>query len=564
MTRRLLVALLAATALLAGCGGDDGEEEQSSDANVAASVEEHLKYLDPDSSAVFAIDMRYEERNWKHLRDIASRGLRAYRREAGTEGLQIPPNLSGALNALVGYTGLSFDRDVKPLLDGYAIVGMTQRPVEPDLPLDRRDDEREPITVVVYRTNGDGNLREMLSKLAEGEELKPLEGYDDVVVLDDVAIVGDDTLVTVEDPDGDEESGPLLRAALDRARDGEGFEGARLADAQKAAGLEDPFLLMTGDTTIARAFVEEPSYQRALDEVPWLGAIRSLAGAIRLDEGGADLAGTVTTDPRALGDDDLPVAPAGDLDLPRDDAITGASRDQSFTTTFLSRTARALFADSDFAKAVEDAERDIGVKFEDEVLRQFSCPSMSRLQPADQRFGARSCVKDPERMRELLPKLSKHLPEILRTMARLDTEGLAGLLLVAPDAPLTPSFAGLAQIVVKPFEDGKPEETLYRASGLHDELATPSDEVVFGMIGDTFVVGSDEEMARGAAELSGERLDEPAASAIRIPFGPFAGMGEIGTSDEERAVLELLNEIRVSISADRSALKARGRLDVKK
>ena len=131
MTRRALTILLLAAGLIAGCGDEAGDGEESG-AQIAGRVEQQLKYVDAKSSAVFAIDMRYEERNWKHLRDIASRGLRAYRDAADPdERAQVPPNVTGALNMAVGFAGLSFDEDVKPLLDGYLVVGVTQPPVPP-------------------------------------------------------------------------------------------------------------------------------------------------------------------------------------------------------------------------------------------------------------------------------------------------------------------------------------------------------------------------------------------------------------------------------------------------
>ena len=585
MRRHLLALALIPALALAGCGGGDGEGGDGP--RVAASVEDQLRYLDPGSSAVFAIDLRYEGRNWKHLRTVASRALRAFRDATPAEDRAgFPVNLTGALNMVAGYAGLSFDEDVKPLLDGYLVIGITQRPVPP-LPADvqalrrkprrelttseqdrifeaqtEQEDASEPRMVVVYRTRGKG-LRRVLEKVAEGDKPKPVKGHDDVVTVAGVGLVGDDTLLFTEGV-GDRER--TLRDALDRAEDGKGFPSARLADAEREAGLDDPFELVVADRTLARAWVEEPSLERATEEVPWIGAIRSIAGAVRLDEGGADVSAVVSTDPRGLEDDDLPVAPAGDLDLPRNEHITGASRDQSFTTTFLSRTARALFADSDFARAVERAERDLGVRFEDEVLRQFSCPSLSQFDPFSQRFGARSCVEDPERMRELLPKLSKHLPRILTTLQRLDTQGLVGLLLIAPDAPLTPSFTQLADIVVKPFGGGDDEETLYEVTGLRDDFGSElarsgPDRVVFGLVGDTFVVGSDVRMARAAAKLEGERLDEDAASAIRVPGSRFVDTGD-DDSPEAKALTEVLKELRVTISADRSALRAKGRIDV--
>jgi hypothetical protein len=586
---RRAVGLLLALALLlvpAACGEGD---EEATDSRVAASVEQHLRYLDARSSAVVAIDLRYDGRNWAHLRAHASRGLRAYRAALpADERTEIPPNVTGALNLLVGYAGLSFDRDVRPLLDGYLVLGFTQRPVPPlppdvqalrrkppdELTIDEQnrisdaqlEQERaaEPLVAGVYRS-GRGGLRRVVERLAEGERLKPLEGHEDVVTLDNVAIVGDDTLVFAESGDDDDDVAGLRRV-IEAAEDGEGFASSRVADAERAAGLEDPFLLMAGDRTIARAWVDEPSLRRATEQVPWIGAIRSVAGAVRLDEGGADMAGAVSTDPRALSDDELPVAPAGELDLPRDDrAVTGASRDQSVTTTFLARTARALFADSDFARAVERAERDLGVRFEDEVLRQFSCPSLSRFDPVGERFAARSCVKDPERMRELLPRLSRHLPRILTTLQRLDAEGLVGLLLVAPDAPLTPSFAQVAQIAVDALGGRDDDEMLYEVTGLRRQLGelaqSGPDELVFGLIGDTFVVGSDRELAREAADLEGERLAEPAASAIRVP-GRLLSDDLDPESPDARAFAEVVRELRVTASADRSALRVRGRLDL--
>jgi len=166
--------------------------------------------------------------------------------------------------------------------------------------------------------------------------------------------------------------------------------------------------------------------------------------------------------------DQLPLGPAGELELPiTEDAIAGGSRDQSRITTFAGGVVRSMFADSDFVAAVEATERELGIRFEEEVLRQF-CPSVSVFEPDPDaplgiagRFAARSCLRDPERMRELLPKLAPRLPRILRAMRGLGGEGLLGLLMFAPDAPLSPG-ALLLQIGVEPLGAGAPEEQLYR------------------------------------------------------------------------------------------------------
>lgn len=522
---RLLIALIALLAVLAlaGCGGEAADP-------AAERYGEQLKYLEPHSSLVVAIDLRYESRNWEHLRGLVSRGLQAYRSAADpAERLQIPPNADGAFNLLGTFAGLSFQKDVKPLLDGHLVIGITQ-------PGERM--------IAVYRTESD-QLPRVYDKLMGGE------GGD---AGDGAALVGDDTLVIADD---DEQ----MRRALQRGRTGRGFPADRLAAAARA--FQDPFIVAAGDVSLARAVVEAPNLRRALDEVPWLAAIEGMGAAVELDEDGADVVVRVDTDKSRLRSQDLPVGPPGELEMPESGAVAGASRNQSYTTTFASRTARALFADSAFARAVERAERELGARFEDEVLRQFDCPSVSVFEPASRRFGARSCVRDPDRMRELLPRLAPHLPRILTTMQKLGDEGLVGLLLIAPDAPLTPTFLkGLAAIVVKPLGGGSDDEQLYEVSGLRDdprsELAQAGPErVVFGMIDDDFVVASDAEMARRARNLGTAEIDGEAASAVRVPMTALVP----ADAPEERAVAEVFGELNLAVSADTSGLVAAGRWD---
>ena len=351
---------------------------------------------------------------------------------------------------MLGGDQVSFEDDLEPLLDGYAVMGLTQRPVPPlpediqalrrkapeDLTpaeenrvfeaQDRLDAAAEPLMVLVYRTEGDG-LREVVEKIAGEEELKPVAGHEDAVAIDKSRSSATTRSSSPRGDDGDRARGPRPGR-----RGRRGFPAARLADAEKATGLDDPFVLAPATARWRAPPSTSPACSARSTRCP--GSPRSARW--QAPSGSTRTAPTsparIATDPRGLTAEDLPLAPAGELELPRNDLLTGASRDQSFTTTFLSKAARALFADSDFAKAVERAERDLGVSFEDEVLRQFSCPSMSQLDTADNRFGARSCVTDPERMRELLPKLSEHLPRILTSMQRLDAQGLVGLLLIAP------------------------------------------------------------------------------------------------------------------------------------
>ena len=81
-------------------------------------------------------------------------------------------------------------------------------------------------------------------------------------------------------------------------------------------------------------------------------------------------------------------------------------------------------------RRVERSKPAEGVRFEDEVLRQFSGPSFTVLRPARRRsevaFGARSTLRDPAAMRAQLDTLAPALPGILEGLQGLGSFGLTG------------------------------------------------------------------------------------------------------------------------------------------
>jgi hypothetical protein len=544
---------LATLGVATGCGS----EESGGAGAVTDAVEEQLAYLEPESSLALTLDLRYEDENWEQLRPLVSRVLSEVRAVVEPdERLQVPANAEGALAQLSAFAGLDFEDDVRPLLDGHVVIGLAVEPEgEPDLP-----DAR---ATLVYRTGGDG-LRPVVEKLFEGTKLRPLRGHDDVLLTEDgVALVGDDTLVAAETTE-------LLEAAIERAETDGGFPAERLRAAERGTGLDDPLLLATGNLDLARNFVAEDNLDRARAEVPYLAAVERLDMALDVGEDEIEARARVVTTGSNLSEDQLPLGPAGELELPRAEGmIAGGSRDQSRITTFAAAVVRSMFADSDFVATVEETERELGIRFEDEVLRQFDCPSVSLFEPAAGaplgtagRFQARSCVRDPTRMRDLLPKLAPRLPSILRAMRGLGGEGLLGLLLLAPDAPLSPG-ALLAQIGVNPLGGGEPEEQLYEVSGLRDaepgEPVFPGpDSVVFGMIGDDFVVGSDRQAAREAAKLETETAGDDAASGLRVAPETLAGL--VGSAEATEVLRGTLGEIEISFAAEPRVTEARVRV----
>jgi hypothetical protein len=548
---RRLLALVLVASLLAACGSEDGGESGT----VAEAVGEQLGYLDPESALVVALDMRYEEENWESLRGITERVLEETRGVVGPESRgEVPEDAEAALTEFSTFLNLSFE-DVRPLLTGHLAIGMV---LEPD------PGDAEASTVLVYRAES-GDLRAVVEKALDNSRLRPVPGRDDVVVSEEgVAVVGDDTLVGADGRDD-------ALAAIERADAGRGFAPELLDAAEQGAGIPDPLLLATATPDIARAFFDGEDVERARAEVPYLSAIERIDFALDVSEDTVTARGQAVTTAAQLTEEQLPLGPAGEVELPvAQDAILGGSLDQSRITTFAASVARSLFADSDFVAAVEETERELGIRFEDEVLRQFDCPSVSVFEPEGDdalgtagRFSARSCVRDPERMRELLPKLAPRLPRILRAMHGLSGEGMLGLLMLAPDAPLSPGIM-LLQVGVQPLGGSGPEEQLYEVNGLREtdtgeELFAGPDRVVFGMIGDDFVVGSDRQAARDAAALETEPSSEPAASALRVP--PGLPVGELLGSDEPNEILaRTFGDLQVGFSADPGTTRAWARM----
>jgi hypothetical protein len=303
--------------------------------------------------------------------------------------------------------------------------------------------------------------------------------------------------------------GHPIDAAIARRRAGDGMTADGFARAFGEGADDDALVRVLADAHTVAGLLDADA------DVPWIKALRWVSGSLRLDEDAIEGHVRVSTEPAGLTDDDLPLAagdespPAGDLD----GAVSSANRDQSRTTVFLARLARAAYPDSDFVREVERLEADTGINFEDEVLRQFNGPSASAAWP-DGSFGAVSDLDDPGAMRALLPELAPRLPAILRGLRGLGDSGLVALLLMAPDAPLVPGALPLLDgIQVQRTNHG-----LYEITGLDEErrggpeFAVPS--VVFGMVGDRFVVATDESRAHQVATMDVSDVPDAHGAAV--------------------------------------------------
>jgi hypothetical protein len=533
---------------------------------------ESARYLDPRSDAVVVVDLDPDGANWQQIERLYARAIQVEGIDDGGE--LTPPTLEGALNLLASSAGLSYADDIRPLLGGTLQIGVRAEPAEPLSPaardvLERIDPdatrfegdapryfdrdgrpldaaaveaaeqeqaERQSViaATAVYRVEDSEALERVLDKLRDqGLESSPIEGVEDARRLaEGVAVVGGDTLVAVVADDG---ADALLRERL--AAEGSGPELPAIDDDLVAARLAP---------TLLGAWLDREELARALGTA----AGRALRGAelrLRLEEDAARA--TARVDFEGLSPEELPLPGPGALELPAGEPLSSASADQSLTTVFLARLARELYPDSRFVRRVEALEQREGVRFEDEVLRQFAGPSFSVMRPGaegDIAFGARSTLRDPDAMRALLERIAPDLPGILEGLQGLGSAGLTSLLFVAPDAPLTPSAFGLLAAVDVRRLAGDPSEQLYEVTGL-DEGGP--DRVVYGLVGDAFVVASSAELAREVAAMPTEPADE-AATRLRVDIAALAQRAEawLGT-DDVRIIAELVEAVEASASA---------------
>jgi hypothetical protein len=510
MGRAWVAAIAVCLVLLAGCGTD---EETGGGAEAPAA----LGYVPRDAYAVAVVPTDLDSEQLRRFERLIEPSLH----EAGDGTLR------GELASLLEGADRTFERDVEPLLGGSLVLAAW-------------GDLDAPQILAALELPEGARPEQLLVKLGmrRDSEHGGAQIYDDgVAAIDERAL-----LVWVGEPGRGK-----LEQAIDRRRAGDGLDGAAFEDALPD-DVGDALLQIVGDP---RALAL-PEMQRAA-ELPWVRALRSYGMALQLEDDRIVGRLRVRTDAGELGEDDLPLAPGdetpevGDVD----GAIAAGNRDQSRTTVFLAQVARKAFPDSQFVREVEALEADLGISFEQEVLAQFNGPSASVATP-DGGFAAVSDIADPDRMRELLPRLAPRLPPILRGLQGLGNRGLLALLLVAPDAPLVPgTLPALTQGIEVQSVPGGEDELLFRLAGLDEPgpggeppFAGPG-EVVFGMIADRFVVASDEQRARTVSEMDVAAIEDAQGAAVaRADFGTWSreavdDASSVGTVPLGEAVGEL-------------------------
>lgn len=518
---RLGGALVVAV-LLSGCG-DDGAGSGSSDP---------YGYLPADAGAVARVDVDLDGEPVRALEEaLRPRVLQDARLEQVAAELLGAPNWD-AIDVLVGDELVVGAPGVAPLALGSR--GPEDNAFVGAIGLDDEESMRGALERVGYEKSGKERGADVY------------EGAGPPIAIDDGTLVFANT-----------------RAALAQAlRVHDGPEGGRFTRAQLERTTEGLPRDAPVRVHVNLARLSGQPELRGMRKVKWVDALRTGALAVSASADAVVVDAAANTEAAALRDGDLPFPPgAPATEVPtRRDTINSGSADQSQTTTFLLDVLRAWRPTGRFAEDVATVERERGIDFDEEVLRQFDGPSSSAL-AADGSFGARSTVRDPKRMERTLRQVAPDVPRLAQDLDPLRAEGLALLLLFAPDAPVGTSVLGDSDVNVERI-DG--ERALYRMGNLDrdpsggGQTGVGPDEIVFGLIGDAFVVASDEGQAHAAARQ--QTAPVPGARGASVmrwrANGPLRGLAEraLGVDPGPRA------EMTGSVQASRERLRARARL----
>jgi hypothetical protein len=516
--RRFASVLLVATAVVAAsaCGGGGG-------GGAGGDLSATFKYLPPNAAGVLVVSTDVQGRQFKSLDSIVE--ARAHR------------TLESYFEDGASAIGLSYENDVKPLLGNELVIGGSAA-------LTGILMGGGPDVVVAFHATSGSKLRDALDKATvfkkgekvEGAQLYRLRGADEsgIFALDGDVLVG-------------AESESTLRAALARAHGGDHFDPARFDRA--LSGLPSDALVRAYGDISSVGVIPQLARLRA---IPWFDALRTVAVALSFTHQKALLDLAANTKASRLEDRDLPLA-SGDASpqvLHRPGEIVSANRNQSLTTVFLYRVAEVAFPQSRFVEEAHALQKQLHIDFAQEVLRQFNGPSASAVSLDGKTFAARSDLSDPAALKQVLPKLAPHLPAIVTALQGLQSQGEALLFLFAPDV-----LVGQGNGVKVTPPSGP--NGLWHVTGLTGE---GPDQLYFGVLGNEFVVASDEASARRVAAEPTDAI--PGAHGAAVARVDLSKVSQEQLDRASLGAIEPLGELVAWVRATRSQLHAHASLEL--
>jgi hypothetical protein len=402
--------------------------------------------------------------------------------------------ITGALGELARGEGLSYHRNVRPVLGNELVVGV------PNL------GARAPGGfVAAIQVRQEGLLQTALNR---PRALRPARSIRGARVYRSrrgalLALNGDELVLA-------DSARTLARALRQRATAGRltraVFEQRLGAGAQPA--------LVRGYVRVSPA-----DTARALDlrraqlrRVPWIDALRSVAFTFSASPVGLSAQTTLNTAP-GLREADLPLAPGAEAPpvIRRPREIVSSQRDPAHTFRFLLDAVEALAPGNELARERRRLERRLNVDLRRDVIDQMTGDSVATVSP-NGRLASKNELRDPVAFAGTLRKLYRFMRPMLR------------------------ETTGERRVSVRPRRGNR---SLYLVS-------VGRERFTLGVLGGQFVLASDERQARrilGAAPvtLSGVSgssvtrayprrfIDDPSSPAAER-LGPLTASGEASTS----------------------------------
>jgi hypothetical protein len=347
-----------------------------------------------------------------------------------------------------GANGVSYEQDIKPLLGNPFVIAAV------DARSFTADGDTEDFVGAIQAKDGD-KLSDVLKKSGakkSGEQSGATLYEDD----GDRFAIKDDTLIVA----GSDE---LLDQALTRAAGSDHLDADAFDDT--LTGLPDDALVRTY-FDVEGLLHADAGAQDAL-KVPWIDALRTLALTANVKSDSIDVDFDLETEGN-LTDKDLPIAPGGASPaiLDRNGDVNVGLRDLSQVIRFAENAGQSISPSGfgQYAQGKQQLDTQLGIDLDRDLIAQLSGDVSANIS-LNGSFGVRAELKDPAAFKRTLAKIAPVLPDVAKG-AGFGTVGLA-----------------------KP----KGNQGFYA-------LANPNGaSVVFGVIGDVFVLAND---PRRASQLA--------------------------------------------------------------
>lgn len=375
MTRRrlallLIVGALAAAAALAGCGS-------SSSGNP---LDDAIGYMPKDSLVVVAVKTDPNDAQFKNIGKLLDKFPFA---------AAIKARLQQALTASSG--GVTFDKDVKPLLGNDLVVGV---------PPGRSPSGNN--YVVAWRTKG-GNAGQLVSKNSQkigSEEGATLYQEQNGSVT---AVKGNDLIAA--------RTRPLLDAAL-KQRNASG----RLTESDFNSGLGDlsKDALVRFEGNFQTIFAANPNSAKAL-QVPWVKALRTYGGTLASASDGLSVDFEVRTEGPSAAQQPLATGSAPAPIVKRPGEVGSGVRNSAQSVRFVEQV--LSITDPKSLLNLAKVSKQLGVNLDRDVIAQLSGNSASSF-AVDGGVAVRADLKDPAAFGKTLATIMKNLPKAQRALGK--------------------------------------------------------------------------------------------------------------------------------------------------